>query len=333
MHRRRDGGVTSLDGMATGAARGRPRERASRRPASRTRRHPRRGGALRRPPPLLAALLSRVSEQHGPLVARLAHLRAFRRGRLHRAVRVLAGHRPLPVGDGSFAASVSSHGDAPGGSCRRTGPPSRSAWPSPGGSSPNRTRTSRRRSPWRSTGSSFRTSSARPARTGRSGRSLSRPSCTSCSHSSCLFDGGGVPRSCSRSMTAIVVMTAAVAPHDASCRHAHAADAPVRGVVHGRHRRRRDPRRIGSGASASLALAGTHRGRPGRARDRGAGIGVDRRQLHLGRPGAGARHRAAARGGRRRQADAPRTPAREQAAAATRAHAPTACTSRTHRSW
>ena len=118
-----------------------------------------------------------------------------------------------------------------------------------------------------------------------------------------------------------------------SCRHAHAVDAAVRRVVHGRHRRCRDPRRVRSCASASMALAGAHRGRPGRARDRSAGVGLDRRQLHLGRSGPRTGHGATARGGRRRQAEPPRTPARDAGHCSGSARAPTACTSRTHRSW
>ena len=175
---------------------------------------------------------------------------------LHRVVRLLAGDRARPGRDGSFGASVSSHADVPGGSCRRTGPRSRSASPSPGGSSPNRPRTSRRRSPWSSTGSCVQDIFGSPSPNGAFW-SIAIEAQLYILFPLLLFVrrrwGAAVMLA---SMTAIVVMTAASCAARRSRRHADAADAAVRRAVHRRHRRRRDPRRVGSRASASVALAG-----------------------------------------------------------------------------
>ena len=186
-----------------------PRESASGRAAPRARRHPRRRGTVRRSPPLLAALVPRVSEQHRPMVARDGSSTGISPSSCSSCCPASRWRSRPPGRNGSSGASATSHAGERGGSCRRTGRRSRSASPSPGGSSRSRPRPSRLRSPWSSTASSSRTSSARRARTAPSGRSRSRPSSTSSSRSFCFVRRRWGAAVLLASMTAIVVMTAA----------------------------------------------------------------------------------------------------------------------------
>ncbi len=120
------------------------------------------------------------------------------------------------------------------------------------------------------------------------------------------------------SITAIVVMTAALSPHESHIDKLMRLTPQFAALFTAGIVADGDPRGTRSDTSASLALAGADRGRSGRAGDRSTGVGLDRGQLRLGRSRAGSRDGVAARGGRSRQAKPFRTPAREPTAAASR---------------
>ena len=116
-------------------------------------------------------------------------------------------------------------------------------------------------------------------------------------------------------------------------RHADASQPAVRRIVHGGHRRRRDPRRLRPHPSASAALVGAGRGRTGRA-DRGdTWVRMDGRQLRLGRPRSRAGDGTSTCRGRCGKTQAFRACAGDSARSSGWAPARTACTSPTRRSW
>ena len=121
---------------------------AGRGASGRTRGHPRRRRAVRRPAPLLVDELPRVPGEQRAVVDRLARLRPLRRGRLHRPVRLLARRGPGPAGVAGRQRSA-------------LRPPPHLAHPAPvlagadlqpahgvARSCPSRARASRRRGPW-----------------------------------------------------------------------------------------------------------------------------------------------------------------------------------------
>ena len=167
---------------------------------------------------------------------------------------------------GSFGASASSHADARGGSCRRTGPRSRSAWPSPGGSSPQPSHAradgevrGRPRLPGpghlrlaepqrrllvdRDRGAALHPLPAAPA----------RPATVGCGGPARFDDGDrGGDRRRQRRTTRIVDMLMRLTPQFAAL---FTAGIVAAGILVASDR----------DASASVALAGARRGRPGRA--------------------------------------------------------------------
>ena len=188
--------MTSAAGVADrrpGAPRsGSPLERR----ASRARRHPRAGRALRRHPPLLPGVVPGVSADDGAVVGRLDDLRPPRRGRVHRALGLLARRRARTP---RMAA----------GRPRQVRPPSGLADPlgvlaGPGlqpVSWPGSSSLSRARAPpppgrrW-STACWSRTSREPRAPTAPSGRSRSRPSSTCCCRCCSSSSASAAWRSC-----------------------------------------------------------------------------------------------------------------------------------------
>ena len=84
-------------GAHAGGDAGWSRECARERAPAWSRRDPRHGGVVRRASPLLAPLVPGLPQQHATLVARVARLRAFRRRHLHRALRLLAVDRTRAI--------------------------------------------------------------------------------------------------------------------------------------------------------------------------------------------------------------------------------------------
>ena len=152
--------------------------------AGRPGRRPRPGRAVRGGEPRLPAGVPRLPGGPGAVLGRLVHLRAVRGGRVHRALRLLAG----PVAGPPRLAAGRGVPVRPR-RARRILPPYWAAlvfslavaWllvRPPGQGRPTPARSS-------STACWCRTSSRARAPTGRSGRSRSRPSCTSCSRCCC----------------------------------------------------------------------------------------------------------------------------------------------------